>query len=158
MSHQQFDQLMQNLAVQNNGKPAQFLTAFSPIHVFWHVRGRGAIVNGVFQPIGFLTFHHSVIQAYSKVLQSANRTLPNPIVNWGPPYDVAIDNISDPVGFSSAIENWHNGVHNSDMTLMNPATNIRKRRFWQLHNFIDGKFTTWQQTHRVITSAEHQTV
>jgi len=145
---------MQNLASQFNGNPGGFLNAFSPIHVIWHAR-RGVIVGGKLRPVGFLTFHHSVIQAYTIVLKSKGKTLPK---KWGPNYDKAIDSDPDPVQFSSEIEDWHNGVHNSDMSLMNPATNIKKPRFWALHNFIDQKFMSWQSSHRKLTSKEHSTV
>ncbi len=154
MSHAQFDGMMQSLASTFAGDVDGFLSALSPIHVRWHAR-RGVVIGGALQPVGFLTFHHSVVQAYKRELRSVSSRLPAP---WGPGYNPAIDGATDPVDFSDRIERWHNGVHNSDMTLMNPATNIWRPRFWALHNFIDKKFTAWQKAHRKITAAEHATV
>lgn len=154
MSHRQFDRLIKDLATQNRGNPSRFLTAFSPIHVIWHAR-RSVVVGNRLRPVGFLAFHHSAISAYASVLRSVGDRLPEP---WGPDYDSAIDDIVDPVEFSEAIENWHNGVHNNDMSLANPATNIRRARFWALHHFIDQRFMAWQRRHRRITSIEHETV
>lgn len=154
MSHQSSDKMIQDLASQTRGNPRRFLNGFSPIHVIWHTR-RGVVVDQQLLPVGFLTFHHSAITAYAKVLRSVDDRLPAP---WGPDYDPTIDEISDSVEFSRAIERWHNGVHNNDMSLMNPATNIRRPKFWALHNFINRKFAAWQRRHRKLTSAEHQTV
>ena len=154
MSHKSLNKIIQDLASQTRGNPRLFLNAFSPIHVIWHAR-RGVIVGQQLLPVGFLTFHHSAVVAYRKVLRSVNDPLPTP---WGPDYDSAIDEISEPVEFSHTIEQWHNGVHNRDMSLMNPATNIRQPKFWALHNFIDHKFLAWQRRYRRTTSAEHQTV
>ena len=88
-------------------------------------------------------------------MKAAGKQLPD---SWGPSYPSAIDGISDPVDFSDKIEEWHNGVHNSDMTLMNPATTIRRPKFWALHGFIEGKFKEWIKNHRHLKPAEHATV
>ena len=154
MSHRAFELKMRSLVDLHVGDLDAFLSAFSPIHVIWHSR-RGAVVGGVLMPIGFLTFHHVAVRSYKHMLRSINQSMP---AAFSPNYDASIESVAAPVDFSVAIEGWHNTVHNGDMTLMNPATNIWRPRFWGLHGFIDRKFMAWQRAHRRITSAEHQTV
>jgi len=154
MAHEAFEQKMHQLVDVFQIYIDSFLTSFAPIHVTWHAR-RGAVIGGALMPIGFLTFHHTAVLAYKRMLRSVGQRMPGP---FAPGYDTAIDDIGNPVQFSDRIERWHNGVHNSDMTLMNPATNIWRPRFWGLHGFLDRKFTRWQKAHRKITSSEHRTV
>ena len=150
MAHEAFEQKMHQLVDLFQGDMDGFLTAFSPIHVTWHAR-RGAVVGGALLPIGFLTFHHTAARAYKRMLRSINQRMPPP---FAPGYNSAIESVGDPARFSQQVEEWHN----SDMTLMNPATNIFRPRFWGLHGFIDRKFMSWQTVHRKITSSEHRTV
>ena len=154
MAHEAFEQKVHQLVDLFQGDMDGFLTAFSPIHVTWHAR-RGAVVGGALLPIGFLTFHHTAVVAYKRMLRSINQRMPPP---FAPGYNSAIESVGDPARFSQQVEDWHNSVHNSDMTLMNPATNIFRPRFWGLHGFIDRKFMRWQRVHRKITSSEHRTV
>jgi len=154
MAHEAFEQKVHQLVDLFQGDMDGFLTAFSPIHVTWHAR-RGAVVGGALLPIGFLTFHHTAVVAYKRMLRSINQRMPPP---FAPGYNSAIEGVGDPARFSRQVEDWHNSVHNSDMRLMNPATKIFRPRFWGLHGFIDRNFVRWQRVHRKITSSEHRTV
>ena len=50
---------LQQLADDHAGDPLGYLWEFAPVHAWWHdVRRQGT------QPIGFLTFHHLVIQSF----------------------------------------------------------------------------------------------
>lgn len=122
-----------------------FLSQFAKIHTAWHMAemntGTG-VFNG--SPIGFLSFHHEVVTVY--VPKFASGLTPGPMANPSPPYRTTIDQNTDPVMFSHALEGWHNLVHRNKKYGANfgdPNKNIKMKIFWEFHQFIDTKFQNW---------------
>jgi hypothetical protein len=72
---------------------------------------------------------------------------PGTMAKTSPPYRPVIDQATDAIQFSNAIEGWHNLVHRNTKrygaAFSDPRKNIYMRRFWQFHTFIDGKFQAW---------------
>ena len=145
----------------SNDHPLSFLERFAPVHRRWH----GLSLSQ--RPIGFLTFHKEIIEAFRSSLQAVNAEgiLPPAWDDPRYPYDESLDSVDDLVTFSRGIEGWYNTVH---MTFplsgfADPERNIYMRRFWSLHLLIDQKFDECLQRNGIarladMDSALHPTV
>jgi hypothetical protein len=137
--------LRATLAAASAGTKKQFLVSFAPIHKKWHMSEMMG-PHGTFKgaAIGFLSFHHEVISVYRT--KYAPSLAPGAMLHAAPPYPALVDGITDPSQFSIAIEGWHNGVHRNKKygaNFADPVKNIYMARFWELHEFIDEKFTAF---------------
>lgn len=139
--------LRQTLETISAGTVKQFEDELAPIHVEWH---HARVFED--EPVGFLSFHHEVIQAHTTVLTRNGVSVQKPMRNPKPHYRKHIDSLTDPESFSQAIEDWHNSVHMNPiypMDFMDPAKNIYMDLFWQFHTLIEDKFIVWLKKHNV---------
>jgi len=135
---------------RRNRNPPRFLTRYSPIHVRWHSSSRIP---------GFLLFHwHSVEHIKSLGLDTMLGVSPYGINDFRPGGDFAdadwndfmggfapSSSLDELVAYSNQLENWHNNAHmvigdTLGVDLMNAATNVFLREFWNLHFFINQRF------------------
>ncbi|MBA3749962.1 MAG: hypothetical protein H0X03_03555 [Nitrosopumilus sp.] len=150
---------------KRNGNPPLFLTRFSPVHVRWHGSSRIP---------GFLLFHwHAVEHVKDLGIDSMLGVNPYVVNDFRPGGDFADADWDDYMGsfgpsstldelaeYSFQLENWHNNSHmvigNATGTdLMNPATNIFLREFWNLHFFINQRFENEMKSY---AEANHPTI
>jgi hypothetical protein len=131
---------LRQLGQEYAGNPLGFLWEFAPIHEWWHVER----MDGT-QPIGFLTFHHLVLESFGgtfpegRVTVDARSPAPYPAVLRAAAR--AVDDVGALREFSEDIERWHNGVHNAiGGAFVQARRNVYLRSFWQFHSFIDREF------------------
>jgi len=133
--------LRNELQMLSDGTTKEFLDEFAPIHVEWHA---SRDFDG--DPIGFLSFHHEVVEAYVALLRKHHEPVQKAMRKPKPPYRKHIDTLTDPESFSNALEDWHNSVHMNPIyppDFMDPAKNVYMNLFWKFHTLIDDKFMAW---------------
>jgi len=145
--------LRQWLQLTSTSTTNLFLQAFEEVHYDWHWdasnTGRGTFQGS---PIGFLSFHHEVVQVHNQLVRRNGEPLPTAWTNPRPPYDTRIDNQRDPESFSLWIENWHNRVHTNPIyptQFLDPRQNIYMFLFWRLHQLVEDKFMAWLRNNSI---------
>jgi hypothetical protein len=143
----------------------QFLNQLGPIHVAWHQAHNGGTAQ-----TGFLLFHWELIQRFSAVGGPASFggvkafTLAE-LTQFGAAYQVSVTvghgDANALKNFSASLEQWHNAAHHHigmhfGIDLMNPATNVKLKQFWQLHSFINAQFLKKLKTYNTPTGGSVQ--
>ena len=141
--------LRNRLATISAGSKADFLAKFAPIHQSWHMSEMMGTPKFNGKPIGFLSFHHEALAVYQG--KYAKTLAPGAMAHTLPAYRSVIDNATDVLTFSQALEDWHNSVHRNakkyGADFADPMKNIYMPRFWQFHKFINNKFADWLTAH-----------
>ncbi len=127
-------------AYQNN--PLGFVWEFAPVHEWWHNSRPGGN-----QQIGFLTFHRLVLLSFQRTfpgevfpadLQPDSLVPLSALVSQSA---LEVNGVDSAKEFSTAIEGWHNGVHNAlGGSFSDPVRNVHLLSFWRFHRFIDDQF------------------
>jgi hypothetical protein len=149
----------------SNDSIIHFESGFANRHMTWHLTRK--FENN---PIGFLSFHHEVVQARNSLVKKlgANPSLPwrgknDPIPGLpdGPnpkypgtwitkifkdPNPPPLNSIKEPSQFSAYFEEYHNEVHsnhNYPAQFGNPQVNVYMELFWCWHALVEEIFFDW---------------
>jgi hypothetical protein len=147
-----------------------FESGFENTHMIWHR-------NRVFRnkSIGFLSFHHEVVNARNALIRKNGGTPnrpwkgrnnppgvpagPNPRYpgTWirtrlgvrNPP---SLNSITNPQQFSNYLEMWHNEVHSNPEyppQFGNSVVNVHMYLFWCWHALVEEIFLNWVRSHNL---------
>jgi hypothetical protein len=139
----------------STGSQIEFESAVADPHAAWH---RSRTFKGM--PIGFFCFHHDYMAAHDAVIETNGGTAPPAWVGKNdppgapdivpypdtPPYPDTIIQNTDPVQFSTGLEEWHDRVHMNPKyppDFMDPRMNVYMPLFYCWHRLIDDYFMSW---------------
>lgn len=129
-------QFLAQLEADHAGDALGFLWGLAPVHAWWRSeRARGT------QAVGFLTFHHLVIEHLGRTFPHGRIPVAaSPVAPFPAPLAAqarTVDGVTALQELSEELEGWHNGVHAAEG---DAARSLFVRRFWELHLFIDAEF------------------